>query len=91
MLKETKHMTSQRRKFTPAEREKILKDAETEGPKAAAEKHKVQESVIYRWRADAGGNRARAIGNVEISTDDEFITIRLPKKSVARELLADLL
>lgn len=79
-----------RRKFTPKQRTDILKTADEEGPKIAAEKHGIAESLIYRWRAGSEST-GKSVGNVEISSDGEFVTIRLPKKAVAKEILAGLI
>lgn len=67
--KESKH-PSRGRRYSPAEKEEILKDADSIGVAAAAEKHRCSKWTIYDWRRKeqrekAAQSRPQADGPVD--------------------------
>ncbi|MFW7380286.1 MAG: transposase [Oligoflexus sp.] len=79
-----------RRKFTPQQKEEILATAKVDGPKAAAAKHGVGESLIHKWKSGEGMRKVSKPG-YEVAMDGDYIVVSIPKKDVARELFSGLL
>lgn len=81
-----------RRRYTPEEIARILRDAEVMGVPEAARKHKVTQKTIYTWRKKWGGMSAAEIARLKaLERENARLKRMLAERELEIELLKEIL
>lgn len=80
--------TTKRKTYSPTKKNEVLTYAGETSVPEAAKKFALSETIIYRWRSGAS---AHSKSGFTVDTDGDYLTIRIPKKLVAKKILGELL
>lgn len=75
------------KKFTDEQKKEILAFAAENTIAKASKKFGVSEAIVYRWK----GKVSTAKPSYQVSSDDNYFIVKIPKKMVAKEILGGLL